>query len=112
MGRKPRVDRTPEEKWQIVQEGTTRQIRGIDYALWKTLRSPAQRRGKTLRLLADNRSASLHVPSLLHSQGRANQRVPYGVFRIYARLRGLAQRTGSSLESQFAHRKSTRNTAR
>jgi len=21
MGRKPRVDRTPEEKWQIVQEG-------------------------------------------------------------------------------------------
>jgi hypothetical protein len=21
MGRKPRVDRTPEEKWQIIQEG-------------------------------------------------------------------------------------------
>ena len=70
MGRKPRVDRTPEEKWQIVQEGLksgnvseTCRRHGIAQTLyyrWKMKRNREQRQrlgGKALRPRVRERSA-------------------------------------------------------
>jgi len=78
MGRKPRVDRSPEEKWQIVQEGlksgsvseTCRRY-GIAVSSWSVCPS-SKRTGRKVSIRRGVRS-SRHMPTSHPKDGSRSQ---------------------------------------